>query len=50
MAAPYTSHKFIENQVWFVTEPSRVTAKYEGCQKSQGNSLLVNYAHDYLIT
>ena len=30
-------------------QPSRGTAKYQGCQKSQGNSLLVNYAHDYLI-
>ena len=30
MAVQYTSHKFMENQVRFVTEPSRVTAKYEG--------------------
>jgi len=45
-----TSHKLVENPFKFITIPSRVQPNMKDAKKSLGNPLLVNYAHDYLIT
>ena len=45
-----TSHKPTEYPARFVNVPSRMQPNMNAAEKSLGNPLLVNYAHDYLIT